>query len=199
MSHLQLKNTRSSYGLITRSFHWIMALLFLLSYGFVYYRQWFTEGTIPPDFTSVNWSVLQWHVTIGVTIGVLAMLRLTWRFMNVQPDPLPGTPAEHRAAHWMHILLYFFMIAMPLTGWLGAGGPLQHFGIPAFKDTALFEWLGLSFDEFEGPVDFFHKKIGGMVVVWVLILGHTGAALYHHFVKRDNILRRMLSSVKADK
>ena len=187
-----LKNTAHSYGTIAKWMHWLTALLFLVSYVSVYYRHWFTEEKTPE-----NWNALQLHLSIGVTIGVLVMLRIVWKIMNRSPDPEPGTRLEHLAAEMGHYALYAVMVAMPLTGYLGTGANSEYFflfDIPSFKDTALFEtWFGLdmTFEEFEEPIDFIHKDILGAWVVWLLILGHVLAALYHHFIRGDRTLRKM--------
>ena len=70
------------------------------------------------------------------------------------------------------------------------------FEIPKFESTQLFqslvnEWMGLTFKEFEKPMDFIHKDILGKWLVWLLIVGHASAALYHHFVKKDRTLYKM--------
>ena len=71
------------------------------------------------------------------------------------------------------------------------------FQIPKFEDTALFQWMvvdtfGMTFKEFEKPVDFFHKDIGGALLVWLLIVVHICAAFFNHFYKKDEVLIRML-------
>ncbi len=58
--------------------------------------------------------------------------------------------------------------------------------------------LGLTFEVFEVPFDFFHKQIGGAWLVWMLIAVHVGAAVYHHRVLKDNTLRRMLPGTKVE-
>jgi cytochrome b561 len=103
------------------------------------------------------------------------------------------------AAHMGHLALYAIMIIMPITGYIGTGVNTEYFfmfDIPKFEDTQLFtiivtDGLGMTFEEFEKPIDFIHKDILGAWVVWLLILGHVSAALYHHFVKKDRTLRRM--------
>ena len=88
---------------------------------------------------------------------------------------------------------------MPLTGYLGTGVATEFFkllSVPKFEDTSLFQLLvvrglGMTFEEFESYIDFFHKR-SGRYLVWVLILTHVAAAAYHHYVKRDNTLLRML-------
>ena len=90
---------------------------------------------------------------------------------------------------------------MPITGYIGTGVDTEYFllfDIPKFESTALYQlvvtdWLGLTFKEFEAPIDFFHKEIMGEYLVWMLILGHVLAALYHHFIRKDRTLVKMTS------
>jgi cytochrome b561 len=191
---MSLKNTDTSYGSIAKWLHWCTALLFLASYLTVYYRQWFTEEKTPE-----NWTALQLHLSVGVTIAVVVGLRLYWRWINPQPAHEPGTKLEHLAAELGHYALYAMMILMPITGYLGTGAATEFFflfDIPKFGDTALFQslvanGLGIDFKTFEIPLDVLHKDIGGAWLVWLLILGHAIAAFYHHWIKRDRTLRKM--------
>jgi len=162
----------------------------------VYYRQWFTEKQTPENMTA-----LQIHLSVGVSIAVIVALRVIWRLMNRAPDDEPGTPLAHRAAHLGHLALYAVMIVAPITGYLGTGVNTDFFflfEIPKFESTALFqsvvaEGLGLDFKTFEKPIDFIHKDVLGAWLIWLLVLGHAGAALYHHFVLRDRTLVKMTS------
>ncbi len=191
---MNFKNTAENYGLIAKCLHWGTAVLFLGAYISVYYRHWFTE-----DKTPENWTAIQLHLSIGVTIAVVVALRIVWRVANRVPNLEPGTKLEHLAAHVGHYALYTIMIIMPITGYVGTGVNTEYFflfDIPKFEDTQLFEslvrnGLGLTFEEFEEPIDFIHKQILGAWLVWILILGHVSAALYHHFVKEDKTLRKM--------
>ncbi len=75
------------------------------------------------------------------------------------------------------------------------------FDIPKFEDTQLFTSLvsnrmGITFKEFEEPIDFIHKEVLGAWVVWLLILGHVLAALYHQFYKKDRTLYKMTNNKK---
>ena len=194
---MSLKNTAEDYGSIAKWLHWSTAVLFLGSYISVYYRHWFTEKETPE-----NWIALQLHLSIGVTIAVIVALRIIWRLSNRVPDLEPGTKLEHLAAHVGHLALYAIMVIMPVTGYIGTGVDTEYFflfDIPKFEDTQLFttlvsDRLGMTFKEFEKPVDFIHKDIMGAWVVWLLILGHVSAALYHQFVKKDRTLYKMTIS-----
>ncbi|MFD2165288.1 cytochrome b [Thalassotalea euphylliae] len=191
---MTLKNTETAYGTVAKWLHWGVAVLFLAAYASYYYRHWFTESKTPENMTA-----LQIHLSVGISIFVLVLLRIIWRVMNAQPKPEPGTKLEHLAAHLGHYALYGVMIIMPITGYLGTGLGADFFfmfEIPKFEETWLFnflvvEQLGMTFKEFEKPMDFIHKDIFGAWLAWILILGHFLAALYHHYVKQDNTLIKM--------
>jgi cytochrome b561 len=191
---MTLKNTAKCYGSIAKWIHWTTAVLFLGVYCAVYYRHWFTE-----DETLENWISLQLHLSIGITIAVVVVLRIIWRIMNQVPDHEPGSKVAHLAAHIGHYTLYAIMVLMPLTGYIGTGVNTEYFflfDIDKFESTSIYQLivtsgLGLNFEEFEAPVDFFHKEIMGKWVVWLLIAGHAVAAMYHHFAKKDRTLIKM--------
>jgi len=195
MPTIKYKNTEYSYGLIAIFFHWIVAVAFIANYIIIYYSKWFT---VPKS--DIARTLFSYHTAIGVSVFVFVILRVIWRLMNKQPKDVPGTKLEHIAAHGAHILLYFVMIIVPLSGYLGTGGPSQLFffiEIPRFADTQIFStvvegWMGFSWEQFEAPMDFIHKE-GGAYVVWVLVVAHAGAALFHHFIRKDVVLKRMLS------
>ena len=194
---MSTKNTKENYGTVAKWIHWTTAVLFLGSYCAVYYRHWFTEEKTPE-----NWTALQLHLSFGVTIAVVVLLRIIWRSMNRVPDPEPGTRAAHVAAHIGHYALYIVMVIMVVTGYIGTGVNTEFFflfDIPKFESTQLFSYivadgLGMTFKEFEKPVDFIHKDIMGAWLVWILILGHVSAALYHHFIKKDRTLYKMTTN-----
>ena len=189
-------NTKDNYGRIARWLHWGTALLFLLAYCAVYYRHWFTEKRTPENLVA-----LDLHLSAGISVGVIVILRIIWRLMNEQPALEPGPRWQHILAHLAHYALYAIMILMPLSGYLGTGKATDFFflfEIPKFEETWLFdafvwEYLGLTFKEFEEPIDFFHKEIMGAWLVWILIAGHAGAALYHHFRLKDRTLVKMIN------
>jgi len=193
---MTVKNTRQNYGSVAKLLHWSIALLFLMSYCTVYFRHWFTEEKTPE-----NWIALQLHLSVGITVAAIVVLRILWRLSNRVPDPEPGPSWADRVAHIGHYLLYAVMIVMPLTGYIGTGVNTEYFmlfDIPKFESTALFDaivtqGLGMSFEEFEKPIDTFHKEIMGEYVLLLLIFGHIAAALYHHFVLEDRTLKKMTS------
>lgn len=123
-----------------------------------------------------------------------------WRMSDQIPKQEPGTKIEHFLAHMGHFMLYVVMIMMPLTGYMGTSVNTEFFfiaDITKFEDTSLFSFMvesGLvaSFSAFEEPIDYIHKNILGAWFVWLLILGHVLAAFYHHLVKQDKTLEKMM-------
>ena len=190
-----LKNDELTYGSVAKWIHWITALCFLGAYASYYYGHWFLEYQSQEYFSN-----LRIHTMCGTTVLLLFLPRLIWKIINPEPHPDPAPRWQHLAAKASHFALYFVLIAAPLSGWLGTGGRQVNFfglfSVPTFRGTGFFDSSfaierGITFQEFEIPVDFFHKQIMGEWVVWMLISVHVGAALYHHFVQRDNTLRRM--------
>ena len=193
---MQYRNTNDNYGVIAKTLHWLTAFLFLGSYATVYYRRWFTD-----EGTAENWDILQLHLSIGVSVGVLVLLRIFWRLTNKVPEEESGAKLQHQAAKVGHLALYGVMIVMPVTGYLGTAAATEYFGlfeISKFPDTRLYTQiiqpaLGVEFDAFEKPIDFLHKDILGAWLVWILIIGHAAAALSHHYLKNDRTLKKMTS------
>jgi len=191
---MALNNSAHAYGSIAKWLHWVIALLFLCSYITVKYRHWFTVKETPE-----NWTALQLHLSVGITIAVFVVLRVIWRLMSRVPDEEPGTRVAHLAAKAGHLALYFMMIIMPLTGYIGTGVNTEYFfifDIPKFENTQLYtslvtNTLNITFKEFEAPIDYIHKELGGELIVLILIGGHVLAAMYHHFIKKDRTLKKM--------
>jgi cytochrome b561 len=188
------RNTEERYGRIAMLLHWAVALMFLGLYVSVYFRQWFTTGG-----TDINMSALHIHLSLGITVAVFVFLRIIYKIWDRQPEEVEGSKWEHFAAKVGHYSLYAIMIIIPLTGYFGTGLGADYFflfELPKFQETQLYNlvvmnWMGLTWEQFEPPIDFIHKQ-GGATIVWMLILIHILAALYHHYIKKDNVLRRML-------
>lgn len=127
------------------------------------------------------------HKAFGVIMLISVLLRILWRFRNVTPELPESTPKwQSSAAYITHLVLYFFMLGMPLSGMLMSlysGYSINVFDIftvPAFEKKAKYAAL---FKELHN---------GFAIVLVVAILFHICAALYHHFIKKDNVLKRMI-------
>ena len=103
----------------------------------------------------------------------------------------------------MHYVLYFLMIAMPVSGYFGNGGGVNYcfFRIDGFRRTPIGSWilesLDLTWEQWQAPFDYFHYGLVGPYILWVLISIHVVAALYHHFIEKDDVLTNMLPNKKA--
>ena len=170
-----------SWNAPAKFLHWLIALLILVQIALgVAAVGW------PLSPTKLN--LFFWHKSIGVTILLLVALRLLWRFTN----PIPALPAElpaweRRAAHASHFLLYVAMIGLPLSGWAlssASGVPFRIFGTIPLPDL-----IAPDKDAAEIAQQVHHAFIFFLVLLLVV---HIGAALRHHYVKRNDVLRRML-------
>ena len=192
-----LRNTELSYGSVAKWLHWIVALCFLGAYCTYYIPHWIIDTADPRD-PGLRLA-REYHVAIGLSVLVWASLRIVWKFINPEPELSPMPNWQHQSSKAMHWVLYFFMFAMPITGWMGYGGDVHYgiFQIPRFRESGLGLWILETFNVewrvWEQPWDYFHKTISGAWVLWILIAIHAGAALYHHFVQKDNVLIGTLS------
>jgi len=134
------------------------------------------------------------HKSIGLTILGLAVIRLAWRSLNPSP-PLPGDlkPHERLLARFSHAALYVLIIALPLTGWIMSSA--RGFPISWFNLVQLPDFVGKS-KVLYGAMVVTHATLAiGLIAVLAL---HVAAALRHHFVLRDDTLRRMLPFARCE-
>src|SRR5262245_15554097 len=164
---------------------------------------WLTVAMIATGFTLGKWMVglplapqtlrvYAYHKWIGITVFLLTIARLGWRFAHPAPPPA-GLPAwQQRAAIASHVSLYVLMLAVPLSGWLfssASGVQVIYLGLIALpnlvpKDEALAATLKSV-----------HFALNFTLLALVLV--HAGAALRHYFVERDCVLQRMLPALAA--
>ncbi|MGD9810686.1 MAG: cytochrome b [Sphingobium sp.] len=167
------------YNGIARALHWAIAVIIIVQIALgVGHEPW--DKTFP---------AMPIHKSLGLTVLLLSLIRLYWRLTH-RPPPLPMVVPnwQKSAAHALHWLFYFMMIAVPVTGWIisSAGKyPLNWFylfdipKLPVGSDSPLAEAAH------EG-----HEVLGKLFIP--LLLLHVGAALHHQFVLRDGVMRRML-------
>ena len=176
-----LRNSQNHYGSVAKFLHWLIFLLVvcMLIAGFL------LDG-IQDKVTKSE--IVNYHKLIGVSILTLMLLRLLWALVNPKPELPLGTPRwQHFAERGMHGLLYLVLIIMPLSGWIMsvAAGHLPHFFSYHLSLPFVPENKALSNTMFET-----HHAIAILIIVLVSI--HILAALYHHFIKKDNVLKRMM-------
>ncbi|MAZ43954.1 MAG: hypothetical protein CMF48_02075 [Legionellales bacterium] len=178
-------NTEQKFGSLNKFIHWSIAALFLAQYYLVYRRDYFPEGA--PE----NLQYILLHKSIGVLLLGFAVLYIVVRHLGTRP-PLPtGMPCHERLlAKLTHIGLGLAILLMPVTGLvmstLGGYG-VKFFGIslPAFLEVDR---------DLAGLWHTAHVWIS-YVVIGLFAL-HVIGALFHHFVRKDNVLKRMLPFCK---
>ena len=175
-----IKNTPTSYGVVAKGFHWLLFVMLTFSIIAGNFLASMPKG--PEKLQAAGM-----HKSFGAILLMLILLRLAWRLMNQVPRlPDDTTAVQAIMARGMHWALYGLMLAQPLSGILmsqAAGYPVSFFG--------LFEFP-VFLDKDPSVAKFF---LGVHGTVWILLviaaMGHMGAALHHHFVKKDDVLRQM--------
>lgn len=181
-----LKDSSGGYGLITILLHWVCAVLiiFLFSLGVYmtsldYYSPWYHKG---PAL----------HVSLGLLLLSLMIVRVLWRSKNQTPNPLPTIDRPTRlAADLVKIAFYILIFIICITGYLittAEGKPASFFdlfGIPATVE------LNADHVDLIGEI---HEYCAWGVIGMAIL--HSGAAFFHHFVKKDRTLLRMLTPAK---
>ncbi|HEX5664000.1 MAG TPA: cytochrome b [Xanthomonadaceae bacterium] len=175
--------SRERYSPGRRCLHWLMALLVLLVYLAMEQRGLFARGT--PQRTAM----MQSHFWLGLTIFALLWWRLRLRVRDPEPAIVPPLPRwQHAVARATHIALYLFLAGMPLMGLTTLWLEHRPLYLP-FTDIALPSPLAKN-EDLAATFEHWHTTVGE-AFYWVIGL-HVLAALYHHFWRRDDTLRRML-------
>lgn len=175
------RNTESRYGWLSIGLHWLMLLLLAAVYACMELRGFFPKGS------GLREGLKTWHFMLGLSVLVLVAIRLIARFIGTTPVHRPALPAwQSAAARLMHVALYGLMFGMPILGWtiLSADGrSIPFFGLQmpplVGESEAVAEWA-----------EDLHELVGE--AGYFLIGLHAAAALIHHYVTRDDTLRRML-------
>jgi cytochrome b561 len=191
---MTIRNTIVRWGAVSQLLHWLIVVLIIVQV---------TLASMAEDLPPVKkLGLLAWHKSVGITILVLAVIRLLWRWMNPTP-PLPGTlkPYERVLANFTHITLYVLLFVMPLTGWMmssARGFPVAWFG---FFPKSWFGSVQLPDLVPKNKALYDAMLTTHMALQWVLytvVALHVLAALKHHFMLKDTVLKRMLPFTKVE-
>lgn len=182
-----VKDTPAGYGIVSRLFHWLMAIaifgLFGLGWwmvGLDYYSPYYVSA---PDF----------HRAAGIILFIALLARIVWRVMNTKPDDAELTPLERKASWVVHWGFYPLLIALSISGYLIAtpdGRPIDVFGW--FSVPSIIQQKGL-----EDTAGLVHWVLAYTVMVLAVV--HTIGALKHHLVDKHTTLKRMWSGPPAHK
>lgn len=177
---IQLKNTENRFGLISIIMHWVMAVMIitLLAVGLT-----LDQLASGPQKTLI----IGIHKEVGLLVLMLVIVRLSWRIINSSPTLADLPRWEKLTARAVHAAFYLLMFTQPLSGWAmsSAGGhPISFFGLfivpPLVEPDSQLKTFFASAHEYQG------------YALIVLCLLHVAAALKHHYLDKDNILKRML-------
>lgn len=183
---MSLRNHSEHYASTLVVLHWLMLLVIIGVYGCIELRELFPKGS------DVREALKMWHFMLGLLVLVLAVARVIVR-LQAGPAPriVPPSPAwQLLLARLVHLALYALMLGLPLAGWVilsAAGKPIPFFGLElpplVGENEALSKQLkGL-------------HELGGKTGYGLIGL-HAAAALFHHYVQRDNTLQHMLPAVR---
>lgn len=172
-----MKSTVTRCGSIAVTIHWLSAAFILVLIGTGFRTSSLTE----PEAKA---ALLQLHVPLGLVILTLTLFRIgCWVFVDQKPRPMPGTPRNQRIlATVTHVLVYVVMLGMAASGigmmlLSGAG-------------EVIFGGSSVSLPDFWKYLPRVPHAIGARLIVALLVL-HTFAALWHHFVRLDGLMARM--------
>jgi cytochrome b561 len=183
---MRWRNTPSRYGLVASALHWTIVIGVIAQYVLA------EAGEGSDDAASGALDAMNLHMSIGVTLLALALVRAAWRFV----DPAPVFPErmeryESMLARGVHVLFYVVLLALPISGWLLAtleGESLRFFGLfdlPAFTGVTAAS---------EETIEEVHEVLFN--ILFGLALLHVAAALKHRFIDHDDVLQRMLPGRK---
>lgn len=176
------------YTAIAQLFHWVIAALIVTQFALGW-----TAVDLPLGMHKL--AMFARHKSFGMTVLMLAILRLLWRFKHPPPElPAAMTGIERTLARATHVAFYVLLFAMPITGWMMSSA--KNYSVSWF---GLFTWPNLipqneaAFDFLKSTHDYLSDAL------FVIAVLHILAALKHHFWNRDDVFLRMLPFTKSEK
>jgi cytochrome b561 len=174
--------TRPRYDFPARSLHWVVAALVVVQLVLGFAADWASDPDAAYFFDN--------HIRIGLLVLSLMSLRLLWRLANPPPRNTTLPRWQQWIANMVHCLLYLLLFVLPVSGyvlWAWIGRPLDWFGL--FSIPILFE--GGEDETWRSIAGYTHSYAG--LILMALLVMHIGAALWHEFVKGDQLIsQRML-------
>jgi cytochrome b561 len=169
------------YSTASITLHWLMFLLIVAVYATIELRELFPKGSDPRNLLKT------WHFMLGLSVLALVGLRIAVRLAGSTPTITPPPAAwQQKLATLGHLALYGLMLAMPLAGWVilsAEGKDIPFFGLTLPPLVGANEALAHDVEEI-------HEAVGE-AGYWLIGL-HAAAALFHHYLLKDNTLLRML-------
>ena len=185
---MRSRGSSGRYTAVAQAFHWIIAALIVTQFVLA-----IMADDLPNGMHKL--ALLARHKSFGMTILMLAIMRLLWRLKNHPPGlPAGMTSLEQKLSRATHAAFYVLLFAMPLTGWMMSSA--KNYAVSWF---GLFTWpdlLGANETAFDFLRSTHHILSDILFAITVL---HILAALKHHFWNKDDVLLRMLPQVKLEK
>jgi cytochrome b561 len=170
----------AGYDAVAKSLHWLVVALLVAQFTLGWTMPHVGKNTLPVG-------LIFWHVSIGMTLLAVVLLRLVWRLAH-RVRPYPGLPMwQHWTASVTHGLLYVAIFVQILLGWANASARAWHVDIYAILPMP---WLVPDASPLGMSAGDLHDDFAWVLVA--LIGLHVAAALYHYVVMRDRVLQRML-------
>ena len=175
------RNTSSQWGTVAIGLHWLLAVLII---GQTVLGAAAEDAQVSPE----KFDLFVWHKSLGVSILLLVLLRIAWRLTNPPPDlPAGLSSRDWQLARAGHCLLYALMIAVPLSGWVASDSSRIPFRIFCSLPTPDLMAANRDLSELAGEI---HELL--VIALLLVVAGHVLAALHHHFIRHNDVLRRML-------
>jgi len=175
------QNEQVRYSGVAKSLHWLILVLLIVQFAIAWTMPQIGRGSVPTG-------LIGWHLSVGVAILAVMIVRLAWRITHpAPPAPTDLSPALALLSRKTHYLLYAVLIVLPLLGWANAssrGWAVKLFGIvPLPPLMAKGSPLGHSLGDIHGTL---------ALVLLAIIAVHVSGALYHALYLKDRTLQRML-------
>lgn len=172
---------QTTYGRVAQTLHWLIAGMLIVQFPIAWLMPHIGPRTQPD--TTINL-----HLSFGTTIMLIVIIRLLWRLTHPVPPALASVPRWQRAAATVsHVLLYLILLTLPTLGWASASA--RGFTVSLFGIIPLPGILP-AHSRLAGPIGDLHTTEAYTLLGLVGL--HVAAALYHHFILKDETLRRML-------
>jgi cytochrome b561 len=176
---MTFRNTTRAWGTLSKSLHWIIVLAIITQPLIANYADSLSgPAKIGP---------LSLHKSIGITILALAIIRLVWRWANPVPSTNELKTWERALAGLSHFLLYALIFAIPLSGWMMSSArnfPVSWFNLVQLPDLV---------QPGKATYELMHDLHGALfAALFVVALLHIAGALKHHFIDKNDVLKRML-------
>jgi len=179
-TQLRYRPSQETWSASIRVVHWLTVLVVLSVFALIIGREWLDDDDLQAP-------LLQWHRYAGMTVWLVTLARAVNRFTATAPDHDLGALA-HKVSAAVHGVLYLLLLAIPVVGYL-----------LVCARTGKVDFLGLQLPvliarnrDLAESIETIHGVLGWTMLA--LIGAHAAAALWHHFIVKDNVLKSMLSA-----